>query len=108
MVKKFKTKSLDEIKDKYIGKAGTPNRDQFEFDLKLDVIGEIIKATRLDMNLTQDQLGRLIGVQKAQISKIENSIKDVRLSTVIKTFQALKANVKLVVELDRGNELELV
>ena len=107
MGKKFKTKSLDEIKDKYIGKTGTENRDKFEFDLKLDVIGEIIKATRLEMNLTQDQLGKLIGVQKAQISKIENNTKDVRLSTIVKAFRALKTNVKLIVELDHSTELKL-
>ena len=107
MGKKFKTKSLDKIKDKYIGKTGTENRDKFEFDLKLDVIGEIIKATRLEMNLTQDQLGKLIGVQKAQISKIENNTKDVRLSTIVKAFRALKTNVKLIVELDSSTELEL-
>ncbi len=108
MGKKFKTKTLDEIKDKFIGPKGSENRERHEFELKLDVIGEIIKSTRKELNLTQEQLGKLIGVQKAQISKIENNTKDVRLSTIVKAFRALKTNVKLIVELDRSTELELV
>jgi len=70
---KYKTYSLDEITDEFIGKKGTSERDKFEFELKLDLIGEMIKETRKGMNLTQEQLGNLVGVQKAQISKIENN-----------------------------------
>ena len=107
MEKKFKTKSLDQIKDKYIGEVGTSQRDKFEFDLEMDLIGDMIKKTRKEMNLTQEDLGKLIGVQKAQISKIENNAKDVRFSTIMRAFKALKANVKFIVELDRNNKLEL-
>ena len=93
--KKMRTVSLDELTDKYIGKRGTPERDKFEYELKADIIGEIIKQTRLEKNLTQEQLGDLIGVQKAQISKIENNTKDVRFSTILRVFDALKAKVNL-------------
>ena len=91
--KKMKTYTLEELTDHYVGKKGTARRDKFEFDLKLDILGNMIKKARKEQNLTQEQLGRLVGVQKAQISKIENNAKDVRFSTVIKVFEALKAKV---------------
>jgi len=91
---------LDEITDEFIGKQGTPKREKFEFDLKLDLLGEMLKKTRKEKNLTQEQLGELIGVKKAQISKIENSTKDVRFLTIMKVFEALKAKVKFSIEFD--------
>jgi len=48
--------------------------------------------------LTQKQFGVLLGVQKSQISKIENNAKDVRFSTILRAFEALKAQVHLTVE----------
>ena len=95
----MKTYSLEELTDNYIGKVGTEKRDQFEFDLKLDILGDMIKKARKEQNLTQGQLGELIGVQKAQISKIETNAKDVRFSTIMRVFNALKAKVKMTVEL---------
>ena len=100
MKEELKQYSLDEITDEIVGKVGTEEREQFEFELKLDLLGDIVKQTRLERHLTQEQLGNLIGVKKAQISKIENNIKDVRFSTIMKVFNALKAKIKLSVELD--------
>jgi DNA-binding XRE family transcriptional regulator len=97
--KKLKSYSLDEITDKYIGKIGTPKRDEFENELRLDLIGEAIKQARKERNLTQEQLGELVGVKKAQISKIENSLTDARFETIIKVFKALNAKVNFNVEL---------
>ncbi len=96
--KKIKTYTLEELTDKHIGKKGTPRREQFEFDLKLEILGDMIKKARQEQHLTQEQLGHLIGVQKAQISKIENNAKDVRFSTVMRVFDALKAKVKMTIE----------
>ena len=70
----LKTYSLDEITDKHIGKRGTPKREAFEYELRLDLLGEAIKQARKERHLTQEQLGKLVGVQKSQISKIENSL----------------------------------
>jgi DNA-binding XRE family transcriptional regulator len=97
--KELKSNSLDEITDKYIGKIGTPKRDDFENELRLDLIGEAIKQARKERNLTQEQLGELVGVKKAQISKIENSLTDARFETIIKVFKALNAKVNFNVEL---------
>jgi len=97
--KGLKSYSLDEITDKHIGKIGTPKRDEFENELRLDLIGEAIKQARKERNLTQEQLGELVGVKKAQISKIENSLTDARFETIIKVFKALNAKVNFNVEL---------
>ena len=82
----LKTYSLEEITDKHIGKHGTQKRDAFENELRLDLLGEAIKQARLERNLTQEELGMLVGVQKAQISKLENSLTDARFETIIKVF----------------------
>lgn len=97
--KEMKTYSLEEITDKYIGEVGTPKRDSFENELRLDLLGEAIKQARKERNLTQEQLGELVGVKKAQISKLENSLTDARFETIIKVFKALNAKVNFNVEL---------
>jgi len=103
----MKKHTLEDLTNKYVGKAGTPERDRFDFELKTDVIGEIIRKARVEQNLTQEQLGQMIGVQKAQISKIENNTKDVRFSTILRVFEALKAKVNLTVELDSHQHLKI-
>jgi HTH-type transcriptional regulator/antitoxin HipB len=101
-----KGNKLSEIKDKYIGKVGTPDRDKYEFDLKLELLGEMIKRTRLERHLTQEELGKLIGVQKAQISKLERNASNVTIETVLRVFKALQANVKFKIELS-GDDFNL-
>ena len=95
----LKTYSLEEMLDKHIGKPGTPKREAFENELRLDLLGEAIKQARKDRNLTQEQLGLLVGVKKAQISKLENSLTDARFETIIRVFKALNAKVNFNVEL---------
>ncbi len=103
----MKTHALEELTDKYIGVKGSPDREQFEFELKLDILGDMIKAARKKQKLTQEQLGEIIGVQKAQISKIENNTKDVRLSTILKVFNALKAKVRMTIDFNPNSHLEI-
>jgi len=96
---KLKLYSLEEITDEYIGKSGTPKREAFEYELRLDLIGEAIKQARKERHLTQEELGRLVGVKKAQISKIENSLTDARFETIMKVFKALNAKINFNIEL---------
>lgn len=95
----MKTFTLEEVQDKLIGKVGTPRRDIFEYNLQMDLIGLAIKKTRLERKLTQEELGRLIGVQKAQISRIESNASNVTIETLWRVFTALNAKVKFQVEL---------
>lgn len=99
MANKFKTVSLDNMIDKHVGKLGTKRRDAFENELRIELLGQAIKQARQERQLTQEQLGELVGVQKAQISKIENSVKNARFDTILKVFEALGAKVNFNVEL---------
>jgi len=97
----MKTYSLEELTDKYIGEKGTKKRDEFENELRLDLLGYAIKQARQERKLTQEELGELVGVKKAQISKIENSTTDARFTTIIKVFNALGAKINFNVELNQ-------
>jgi HTH-type transcriptional regulator/antitoxin HipB len=96
----FRTVSLDTMIDKHIGKLGTEKREAFENELRIDLLGQAIKQARQERNMTQEELGELVGVQKAQISKIENSAKNARFETIMKVFEALGAKVSFNVELN--------
>ncbi len=100
---KFEKKSLDEMIDMHIGHEGTEKRDSFEEELRLDILGQTIKQIREDKHLTQTQLGELIGVKKAQISKIENNLTDARFETILKVFRALNAKINFNVEFTNQN-----
>ena len=97
----MKKYTLEELTDKHIGKKGTKKRDEFENELRLELLGQTIKQVRKERNLTQEQLGELVGVKKAQISKIENSLTDARFDTILKVFKALNAKVIFNVELTK-------
>lgn len=98
--KELKTYSLAEMKDKYIGEVGTQERDEYEYELRMDVLGRMIKTARQEKNLTQEELGRLVGVQKAQISKLESSANSATIDTILKVFKALKAEINFNVKLE--------
>lgn len=90
--------TLSDMKDKYIGKAGTKDRDVYEFELKSELIGRMIKSVRRKRNLTQSQLGILMGVQKSHISKLENGANNATLETILKVFNALDAEITFSVK----------
>lgn len=90
----MKTYTTDEIKDRYIGKRGTVEREQYEADVRESIeayrLGEAIRSQRKSQNLTQKQLGERVGVGEAQISKIERG--NAATFTVVKRiFKALGA-----------------
>ena len=88
-----------EIRDEFIGKQGTPHRDRYEEELEMEVLGQLIKKVCLERKLMQEQLGELVGVQKARISKLENNATNVTIDTILKVFTALKAKISFHVEL---------
>jgi HTH-type transcriptional regulator / antitoxin HipB len=94
----MKTITLSELKDKTLGKVGTPKRDKYEQELRVEILAEQIKQLRIERKLTQEQLGKLVGVQRAQISKMENNTGNVTISTLMKIFGALKAKVTFEIE----------
>jgi DNA-binding XRE family transcriptional regulator len=90
--------SLEELKDKYIGKPGTQDRDRYEYELSIEILAERIKQLRKQRKLTQEQLGELVGVQRAQISKWENNTDNVTIGTILKVFDALGAKLNFTIE----------
>ncbi len=99
---KMKMMSLDQMKDMHLGKKGTIERDEYEMELRVEILGEMIKTVRKENHLTQEQLGKLVGVNKSQISKLERNTKNVTIETILKVFRALKTNIKFTLE--RSNE----
>ena len=79
--------SLTEILDKEYGKKGTKKRNEFEKEYEEFKLGVLIQQARLEKGLTQEQLAEKCGTNKGYISKVENNIKDVRLSTLQKIVE---------------------
>jgi len=69
-------------------------------NFRWEILGKMIKAALQQRNLTQEHLGKLVGVQKSQISKLENSANSATIDTVIKVFKALKAEINFNVKLE--------
>ena len=88
--------TLEETKDQLIGEVGTQKRDDYEEELRLYAIGAAIRQTRKLQNLTQEELGRMVGVQKAQISRIENGLINPSVGTFFRIINALGMRVDVV------------
>lgn len=90
--------TFEEVQDEIIGKIGTPERDEYERELQEELhayhIGEAIKQARKEKNLTQEQLGELMGVRRSQISKIESG-KNLNFSTIARAFKAMEIPANL-------------
>ncbi|MDX2195753.1 MAG: helix-turn-helix transcriptional regulator [Cytophagales bacterium] len=52
--------------------------------------------------MTQEELGKLVGVQKAQIYKLESSANSATIDSVLKVFKALKAEINFNVKLEKN------
>ena len=89
----MKLTPLSDVVDEVWGKEGAPKRDAMEAKLKAEVnsyyLGEAIRNTRLAQKLTQEELGERIGVQRAQISRLEKGRTPISLQTMSRVFQAL-------------------
>lgn len=95
-VKKSNIKSLSQFKNIHYGKRGTKKREELEAGYEAFKIGELIHEARLEKGLTQEELAEKCGTTKSYISKLENNIKEVRISTLQK-----------IVELGFGGHLKL-
>lgn len=88
----MKTYTFDEVKDELLGKVGTSERDEHERKVAEAVnafrLGEVVRERRLDQNLTQEELGKRMGVKKSQVSKLERG-DDMSLRSMRRVFRAL-------------------
>lgn len=92
----------DEILNKHIGLKGTAERDNFDAEVESALIGSSIKQARISKNLTQSQLGELVGVKAPQISKIESG-RNLTISTIIKVLRAMNLSADFVIKDDTGS-----
>lgn len=88
--------TLADFKDQVYGKRGTTKREELEAGYQHFKVGTLIHEARLEKGMTQQELATKCGTNKAYISKVENNVKDVRLSTLQK-----------IIELGFGGKLEL-
>lgn len=96
MSKKDNLKTLDQFIEEEFGSEGTPKRQEFEKGYEAFKIGFLIQQARLEKGMTQEELAEKCGTNKGYISRIENNLKEVRLSTLQK-----------IVERGLGGHLEL-
>ena len=84
----------NEVIDTLVGVKGTAQREAYDLSIERFLVGQTIREIREKRNLTQEDLGNLIGVKKAQISRIENG-KNLTIATILKVFKALDVDAKL-------------
>ena len=94
--KESNLKTLEQLKEEHFGKRGTVAREKLEKGYQDFKLGVLIQEARHKKGMTQQELADKVGTTKSYISKIENNIKEARLSTIQK-----------IVELGFGGELEL-
>ena len=76
--------TLEEFKDKHYGGKGTPARDDLDKGYENFKLGALLHEARIEKGMTQAELAKKVGTSKSYISKIENNVKEVRLSTLYK------------------------
>ena len=96
MKKKSRLKKLDQFVDEKYGQRGTAKREKFERGYQEFKLGALIYEARVEKGMTQEELAGKCGTNKAYISKVENNIKDVRISTLQK-----------IIEIGLGGKLQL-
>lgn len=94
--KKNNIQTLEQFKDKHYGVRGSTKRDQLDAGYASFKIGALIHEARIEKGLTQGELAEKVGTTKSYISKIENNIKEVRISTL-----------QRIIELGLGGQLHL-
>ena len=88
--------SLDQYIEQQYGKRGTSKRETFENGYENFKIGFLLQQARIEKGLSQEDLAVKVGTSKSYISKIENNVKEVRISTL-----------QRIIELGLGGQLEL-
>lgn len=75
-------KTLSELEDKYIGKKGTPEREEYENEIADLMIGEQVRDARISLHLTQEELAERVDKKRSFISKIENDGSNLTIKTL--------------------------
>ena len=95
-MKKTDIKTLEQFKEEHYGKKGTAKRDKLEAGYDTFKVGTMIHDARIEMGMTQSELAEKCGTTKSYVSRIENNLKEARISTLQK-----------IVEIGFGGKLQL-
>ena len=82
---------------KYINKFSTTDRDEYEYELRIEELGKMIKSTWQEHHLRQEEIGELAVLQKTEISKFKSKAKSARIETILEVFKALKAEINFTI-----------
>lgn len=81
------TMSLEQLKDKYYGEVGTPERNRIERELEALRIGLKLRTAREKQSLTQEEVARRINKKRTFISKVENDGENITLKTLFEIVE---------------------
>ena len=81
------TMSLDQLKDKYYGEVGTPERNRIDSELEALRIGLKLRTAREKQSLTQEEVARRINKKRTFISKVENDGENITLKTLFEIVE---------------------
>ena len=81
------TMTLDQLKDKYYGEVGTPERNRIERELEALRIGLKLRTAREKQSLTQEEVARRINKKRTFISKVENDGENITLKTLFEIVE---------------------
>ena len=101
-MKKAKNKitSFREHLDSQYGKRGTQRREKYEQEFEAFKLGVMLQELRKEKGMTQEDLAQKCGTTKNYISRIENNVSDIRLSTLMRIIQeGFGGHLKLSVDL---------
>ncbi len=89
-------KPLDQFINEQHGFEGTEKRNTFDEGYTEFKLGVLLQQARLNKGMTQEELAEKCGTNKGYITRVENNIKEVRISTL-----------KKIVEIGLGGHLNL-
>lgn len=92
---KKETHSANDYLDNKFGKQGTPTREDFSAKALSFYYGELIKETRKEKKLTQQDLADKIGKERAYIAKIEQGKTDLQISNFTQIINALGLKLQI-------------
>ncbi len=81
------TTNFEDLLIKKYGHKGTTKRDRFDADSLAFRLGIMLKEARKEAKITQGQLAERTGTKKSYISRIENGLSDIQVSTYYKLIE---------------------
>ncbi|MFV0345356.1 MAG: helix-turn-helix domain-containing protein [Bacteroidales bacterium] len=89
----MKTIPFEKLENEFYGEIGTPKRDAYEAELQVELLALKLREERKRKKITQEELGKKIGVKKSYISSIENAKRNVSIEVLTRIAHALGVGI---------------